>query len=58
MEQIKPAKVGSTRQIQNPHKAFEITEGVYEDRTEQMAPEQRLPLLTKAPDPQPFGTRR
>lgn len=58
MEQVKPAKIGSTRQIQNPQKAFELSEGTYEDRTEQLPVEQRLPFLERAPDPQPFGARR
>lgn len=58
MEQVKPAKIGSTRQIQNPSKAFEIVEGVYEDRACQLPPEQRLPMLVKAPDPQLLGVRR
>lgn len=58
MQQIKPAQVGSTRPIQNPQTAFEQAEGVYEDRTTQMEPEQRLPMLPKAPDPSPFGSRR
>ena len=58
MEQVKPEKIGSTRLIQNPHKAFELAEGKYEDRVEQLDDAQRLPMLERAPDPQPFGSRR
>jgi len=58
VEQIKPEQIGARRRIQDPHDAFHESEGRYADPTDAMLAEQRLPMLTKAPDPNPFGNRR
>lgn len=39
----------------NPQDAIEATQGKYADAVDKLSPEQKLPMLPKAPDPKAFN---
>lgn len=50
-------KIGQSRSVQDPRKAFEAAEGKYHDAACDLSEEQRYPKVGKGEDKHPFVVR-